>query len=367
MKWDAPAVGGRIKLDNLGQGGGEVAGVVTSLAVVSQVWRSGRIESMHLGAAAVADGNGAVLARAGDPSLATYLRSAAKPVQLATMLRLGLERHVSLSPQELAVCAASHGGEAGHMQLVSNLLRRAGLGEEYLRCGAAMPLDPEAARELLESARSATALHNNCSGKHAAMLLTCRANGWPLDTYPDHNHPLQRAVTASVKEFAGVAPAVGVDGCGVPTFFLPLYAAARMVAALMEHAEGGGEARRVVEAMTANPWYTSGSRRFPYALMRAVPELLAKEGAEGFFVVGIPRQRSPWGRPVALSLKVLDGGGEAARGREPGVLAALTSLGVVTERERESLHEWVNPITFNVPGDAVGEVKGTLRLESTGG
>lgn len=351
-----------MKLDKRDHAQG-VAGGVADLAVVSQVWRSGRIESVHLGAAAVADGAGVVLARAGDPALATYLRSAAKPVQLATMLRLGLERQVSLAPQELAVCAASHGGEAGHVQLVKNLLWRAGLGEEWLRCGAVMPLDPEAARRLLESKRSATALHNNCSGKHAAMLLACRANGWPLDTYTHHNHQLQEAITASVREFAGVEPDLGVDGCGVPTFFLPLHAAARMVAALTEQAEGGGEAHRVIHAMTSNPWYTSGSRRFPYALMRAVPELLAKEGAEGFFVVGIPRQRSPWGRPVGLAVKVLDGGGEAARGREPGVLAALTSLGVVTERERESLREWANPIIFNGPGDAVGEVKGTLRLE----
>ncbi len=333
------------------------------LAVVSEAWRSGRVESVHLGAAAVADRDGVLLARAGDPALATYLRSAAKPIQLEVMLRLGLEGQVSWQPEELAVCAASHGGEAGHVELVQRVLARAGLGEGELRCGEAMPLDIEAARELLRTGRAITALHNNCSGKHAAMLLTCRANSWPLGTYAHRDHPLQEAIIASVQELAGVAPGVGVDGCGVPTFFLPLHAAARMIAALMERAESGGAARRVVEAMTGNPWYTSGSRRFPFALMRAVPHLLAKEGAEGFFVVGIPRNRSPWSRPVALAVKVLDGGGEEARGREPGVLAALRSLDVLTGQECASLREWANPVRFNSPGDAVGEVRGTLRLE----
>ncbi len=336
------------------------------LAVVSEVWRSGRIESVHLGAAAVTDGEGTLLACAGDPALATYLRSAAKPVQLEAMLRLGLERHVHLEPHELAVCAASHGGEARHVEVVQRLLARAGLGEGELRCGAAMPLDPEAAQAVLRSGRAFTPLHNNCSGKHAAMLLTCRANDWPLHTYTRPDHPLQEAIVVAVEELAGVAPGVGVDGCGVPTFFLPLHAAARMIAKLMERAESAGEARRVLEAMTRNPWYTSGSRRLPYALMRAVPQLLAKEGAEGFFVVGIPRARSPWGRPVALALKVLDGGGEAVRGREPGVMSALKSLQLLTKSECQQLREWLDPVAFNSPGDAVGEVRGTLRLEPIG-
>jgi len=343
-------------------------GAITAdrLAVVSQVWRSGRIESVHLGAAAVVDAAGVLLARAGDPTLATYLRSAAKPVQLEAMLHLGLERLGPLEGCELAICAASHGGEAGHVELVQKLLARAGLEVRELRCGAAMPLDTDAAEAVLRSGRAFTPLHNNCSGKHAAMLLTCRANGWPLPTYTRPDHPLQEAIILAVQELAGVAPGVGVDGCGVPTFFLSLHAAARMIAGLMERAEGGGQARRVVEAMTGHPWYTSGSHRLPYALMRAVPQLLAKEGAEGFFVVGIPRARSPWGRAVALAMKVLDGGGEAVRGREPGVVAALKSLGVLTGREWEELREWFAPATFNAPGDAVGEVRGTLWLEPVG-
>jgi L-asparaginase II len=340
--------------------------VAAKLAVISQVWRSGRIESVHLGAAAVADASGRLLARAGDPSLSTYLRSAAKPVQLAAMLKAGLERVLPLTGAELALCAASHGGEPGHVELVSRLLSRGGLGEHDLSCGAAWPLDGEAARQLHRSGRQATALHNNCSGKHAAMLLTCRANDWPLASYTAPEHPLQQMITAEVAALAGSAPGVGVDGCGVPTFYLPLYAAARMTAALMERAESEELAHRVIAAMTAHPWFTSGSQRLPYQLMQAVPQLLAKEGAEGFFVVGIPRQRSPWGRAVALAMKVLDGAGEEARGREPGVLAALVSLDVLSKGERELLHARANPPIHNSPGEVVGEVRGVLRLEPAG-
>lgn len=336
------------------------------LAVVSEVWRSGRVESVHLGAAAAVDARGTLLARAGDPALSSYLRSAAKPVQLAVMLSLGLERLVRLDPPEVALCAASHGGEPGHVELVQSLLDRGGLNGSEVRCGAAMPLDADAAKELVRSGKQVTALHNNCSGKHAAMLLTCLANGWPLATYAHRDHPLQQAITASVEELAGTAPGVGVDGCGVPTFFLSLHAAARMIAVLMERAENEGAVRRVVQAMTANPWYTSGSQRLPYILMKAVPQLLAKEGAEGYFVVGIPRERSRWARPVGLAVKVLDGGGEAARGREPGVLGALRSLEVLTGHECGLLHKWAHPVTYNSPGDPVGEVKGVFKLELVG-
>lgn len=336
---------------------------IPGLVVVSEVWRSGRVESLHLGAAAVVDAAGEMLACAGDPFLASYLRSAAKPVQLVVMLELGLERAGALAPHELAVCAASHGGEKGHVEAVRQLLERIGLSATHLLCGAAPPLDGEAAREVVREGGAFTALHNNCSGKHAAMLATCRANGWPLATYRESDHPLQQAIAEGVAVRAGGAPGVGVDGCGVPTFFLALAAAARMTAALLAEAERREAAARVVNAMTTYPWYTSASHRLPYHLMRAAPGLLAKEGAEGFFVVGIPRLRSRWGRPVGLAMKVIDGAGEEARGREPAVVSALASLGVLGSGELESLAAFARMPNVNSPGDVVGEVRGVLKLD----
>ena len=340
---------------------GDTAGTA-GLTPVVEVVRSGRLESVHLGAAVAADGGGRVLASAGDPSLAAYLRSAAKPVQLLTMLRSGLERSATLTDPELAVCAASHGGEPGHVEVVKGLLDRNGLTPDHLRCGTLAPLDPEARDALARHGREPGVLHNNCSGKHAAMVLTSRANGWPLETYLAEDHPLQQRIAGTVGALSGEPVAAGVDGCGVPTFYMTLTAAARMTASVMALAGEEGAARRVVAAMTGAPWYTSATRRLAYHLMRELPGVLAKEGAEGFFVIGLPAVRSPWGEPAAVAVKAVDGGGEDARGRDAGVVSALLSLDVASAGERRRLEALrVRPL-LNAAGRAVGEIRGVLRF-----
>lgn len=337
--------------------------MVAQLAALTEVWRSGRVESRHLGAAAVVDADGRLLAWAGPPDLATYLRSAAKPFQLLTMLGHGLERALTLGGEELAVCAASHGGEPEHVAVVRGLLARAGLDEDLLQCGGHWPLEDPARDALLRDGLAVPLpVHNNCSGKHTAMLITSAANGWPLATYLAPDHPLQVHVEATLAEMAAERPGVGVDGCGVPTYFLSLAGTARAVAALMARAADSGAERRVVEAMTSHPWFTSGTHRLAFLLMRACPGLLAKEGAEGFFEVGIPADRSPWGTPVGLTLKVQDGAGEYARGREPAVASVLLSLGVVREAERPAVETLAAPPLRNVAGRVIGEIRGVLEL-----
>lgn len=337
--------------------------MAAQLAELTQVWRSGRVESRHLGAAVVVGADGRRLASAGPSELATYLRSAAKPFQLLTMLEAGVERAETLHDQELAVCAASHGGEPEHVATVRGLLARAGLGEELLQCGGHWPLEDPARDALLrEGCTAPLPVHNNCSGKHTAMLITSVANGWPLATYLEPDHPLQVRVEGVVAAMAAERPGIGVDGCGVPTYFLSLAGTARAVAALMAQAGGEGLARRVVQAMTGHPWFTSGTHRLAYNLMRVCPGLLAKEGAEGFFEVGIPADRSPWGVPVGFVIKVLDGAGEYARGREPAVASALLSLGVVRDAERPAVEALATPPLRNVAGRVVGELRGVLRL-----
>lgn len=335
----------------------------TPLALLTEVVRSSRVESRHLGAAVIADPQGRVLASVGDPKLATYLRSAAKPFQLLAMIEMGLEGAMSLDGQELAVCAASHGGEEGHVLTVRRLLSRSGLDEALLQCGGHWPLEDPARDALLRGGlHQPLPVHNNCSGKHTAMLLTCVANGWPLETYLEADHPLQARISSRMTELAGELGGIGVDGCGVPTFYHSLVGTARAVATLMVEASCGGAAGRVVEAMTSHPWYTSGTHRLGYLLMKACPGLLAKEGAEGFFAVGIPSERSPWGVPVGLALKVLDGAGEAARGREPAVASALLSLGVVRGDERDAVEALAAPSLCNVAGRVIGEIRGVLRF-----
>lgn len=295
--------------------------------------------------------------------MSTYLRSAAKPFQLLAMLEMGLGNSLSLDAHELAVCAASHGGEGGHVLTVRRLLTRSGLGEAMLQCGGHWPLEDAARDELLRAGlREPLPIHNNCSGKHTAMLLTCVANGWPLEAYLEPDHPLQKRIESRMADLAGEAPGVGVDGCGVPTFYHSLAGTARAVAVLMAEATRGGAAGSVVAAMTSHPWYTSGTHRLGYLLMKACPGLLAKEGAEGFFVVGIPSDRSPWGVPVGLALKVADGAGECARGREPAVASALLSLGVARHDEQGAVEALAAPPLCNVAGRVIGEIRGVLRF-----
>lgn len=310
----------------------------------------------------VADAEGRVLRAAGESMLCSYLRSAAKPFQLLSMLENGLERRTSLTREELAVCAASHGGEPGHVECVRGLLQRVGLHEDMLRCGAHAPLEATASEALLRAGEAPLPVHNNCSGKHTAMLLTTAANGWDLETYLEPTHPLQLRILATLEQLADVTPEVGVDGCGVPTFFLSLRHAAMAVSRLMELAAVGGPAFRVVNAMTRHPWFTSGSHRLAYQLMRAAPGLLAKEGAEGFFEVGIPAERSPWGRAVALAMKVADGAGADARGREPAVASALLSLGVLAGSEVAAMEALASPPLVNAAGTVVGVTRGVLTL-----
>lgn len=331
---------------------------------VSEVWRSGRVESIHRGCAAVAEPGGRILALAGDPGMRSYLRSAAKPVQLLVMLEEGLDQVEGLDHRSLAVMAASHGGEPNHIALVEGLLARAGLAPADLQCGASPPLEEEAATELLRGGHTPRPIHNNCSGKHAAMLWTCRVRGWPTSTYLEPTHPLQVAITTRIAALAGEEPGIGVDGCSVPTFFVSVAGAARMTARLMELASVPGPAARVVSAMTAEPWYTSATSRFPFLLMAAAPALLAKEGAEGFFIVGIPAHRSPWGCAAGFALKVVDGAGERARGREPGIVHALQAAGVLSAREAARLEGVLKTRLVNAAGRVVGEIRGTLALEA---
>jgi L-asparaginase II len=204
--------------------------------------------------------NGSVAFSVGDVTDPIFPRSSNKPMQAAGMLHAGLD----IKDELLALAAASHSGEDFHVEGVRSILDWAGLTEEDLQC----PPDP-------------TRIRMNCSGKHAAMLATCVANGWPTQTYRDPDHPLQRRIKNTVEKLAGEqVTTTGVDGCGAPLFALSLIGLARAFHTLVL-AEPVSPERRVVDAMRAHPEWTSGTQRDENRLMRAVPGLLDKGGAEG--------------------------------------------------------------------------------------
>jgi L-asparaginase II len=283
--------------------------------VLAEVVRSGLVESRHRGVVVMVRPDGTVAGRAGAVDVPMYPRSSNKPMQAATMLRCGL----GLDGKLLALAAASHSGEDFHVAGVREILAGAGLGEDALRCPPALPLDMAAQRALLRSGGGPDPVHMNCSGKHAAMLATCVAAGWPTTGYTDPGHPLQAEIRRAIGRLAAEpVAATGVDGCGAPLFAISLTGLARAFSALVQAGPGSPE-RRVADAMRAYPEWMSGSHRGERALMEAVPGLLMKPGAEGVGALALPDGR-------AAAIKIDDGDG-ARRALVPVAVAVLRSMG----------------------------------------
>jgi L-asparaginase II len=262
------------------------------------VQRGDFVECVH-DVHAVAVRGGELIASAGDPSLLTSLRSAAKPVQALPLARA----YPDLGDEELAIAAASHYGTPRHIDAVRKLLAATGGGEEELDCGR-------------QPGRPQEPIYDNCSGKHAGMLAVCRANGWPLAGYRHPEHPLQRLLLAEVAAATGLEPGeikTGIDGCGVVAFALPLERAA-LAFSRLEELDGGA---RIAAAMRAHPVLVGGEGATDTLLMQAQPGVLAKGGAEGLLCAS--------GNGTGLALKVVDGNPRAQR---PALAAFAEGLGV---------------------------------------
>ncbi|WP_053206185.1 asparaginase [Jiangella muralis] len=282
--------------------------------LVAEVVRSGLVESRHHGSVAALAADGSVAFTAGRAEEPMYPRSSNKPAQAAAMVRLGLP----LDGELLALAAASHSGEPIHLDGVRRILALGGLDESALRNTPGFPIDHTTMVDYVRTGGEPSSLAADCSGKHAAMLLTCVVNSWPVEDYLDPAHPLQAAIHDTVGSLAG-APAThtGVDGCGAPLFAMSLTGLARIFRALAL-AQSGTPERRVADAIRAHPEYTSGTTRDEMQLIRGVPGLVAKGGAEAVLAAALDDGR-------AVAVKIDDGG---TRARMPVLVAALRRLGV---------------------------------------
>lgn len=268
--------------------------------VVAHVVRSGFVESVHRGIAAVVGPDGSVVAGLGDPATVVLARSAHKPLQALALLRAG----AVLTPEQVAVACASHNGEPRHLEAVRSTLAGVHLGEDALRNTPDLPLDPDARRAWVAGGRGPAAVAHGCSGKHAAMLAVCVARGWDPATYLAPDHPLQRAIGATIEDTTGEAvTGLAVDGCGAPAHAHPLAGLARAFGRLA--AASSGPERRVADAMRAHPALVAGLGRSVTRLMEDVPGLLAKDGAEGVYAVGLPDGHG-------FAVKIADGADRAA-------------------------------------------------------
>jgi len=306
--------------------------------------------------------DGSLLHAAGDVEAPVYLRSSAKPVQALACVVAGAADRFAMTDAELSLACGSHGGEPFHVATAAGLLARLGLDADALLCGAHWPFHEPSARALARTGEEPTALHNNCSGKHSAMLAACVAMGWPTAAYVDFAHPLQRMNVAHLAAFGGLRPeqvVVGIDGCSAPNFAVPLSAAARAFALWADPdraedvpAPAREGARRIARALAARPEMIGGTQRVDSDLIRETGGgVIAKMGAEGLWCLGVT------GRATGVAIKVEDGTGRAAY--HVG-LAVLRGLGVLSDTHWRALEPYHDPVLRNHRRLAVGRVETTL-------
>jgi L-asparaginase II len=315
--------------------------------ILATVFRGDAIEARVRGHIAVIDASGSVLHSAGSPVVETTLRSCVKPIQALPFLRLAADRLEASGP-EIAVACASHQGQDEHVATVRGLLARAGVPEAALGCGPQIPSDETTARRLLSSGDVPRPIHNNCSGKHTAMLATCSVMGWPLDGYMELGHPCQQAVSGALQEMLGIdlyTAHRGIDGCGLTTYGIPLTAIARGFAV----ASADAAFRRAQDAMAAHPFLVAGTGRFDTALLEAAGvSLTAKIGGAAVWAA-VVRPNGP-----GIAIKLESGGGEAI----PVVaIALLQQLGVLASDLPEGLRPFATLTMRNWAGRDVGEIR----------
>ncbi|MGX7681711.1 asparaginase [Jatrophihabitans sp. DSM 45814] len=278
-----------------------------------EVERSGVVESVHSGHIIALGPDGSTVFAAGNVFQPIFGRSSLKPFQAVGLLRSGLD----LSPEDLALAAASHSGSDRHRALIATSLATGGFTETDLECPPDLPLGEDERRQYLIAGLSETRLAMNCSGKHAGMLRACLANGWVVSGYSSAGHPLQLHLKSVVADLAGEkVAATGVDGCGAPLFAVSLSGIARGFSRIARATDGPD--RQVAEAMRRHPDLVAGNGRTATRLMQGIGGLIAKDGAEGVFAAALPDGG-------AIACKIDDGAGRAA---DRAVVAGLRRLGV---------------------------------------
>jgi L-asparaginase II len=320
------------------------------------VSRGAGIESMHRVAWCVADDGGRVFDGAGTLDVPVFLRSAAKPFIAGAIVASGAARRFGFDSKEIAVMAGSHNGEAFHIDAVRSMLEKIGVSEVALQCGPHLPYDQASAERLLRSGEAIGSIHNNCSGKHAGILALSAMLGAPIESYLDPNNPVQEAILSFCARACGIDLArltLGVDGCGIPVFAVPLPAAATAFArfaTLHNLDDSDAQALQIVrDAMIAYPAYVGGTGEFDTAFMRvAGGKIAAKSGAEGVHgLAAIPAG-------AGAVLKTIDGNGRAVA---PAAIAIARRLRLVNDAVLDELATFAQPQVRNRSGRVVGALE----------
>jgi len=323
--------------------------------ILVEVLRSTLVESRHRGAVAVADADGGAALAIGDVTTPIFPRSAVKALQALPLVETGAADAFGFGDEELALACASHSGEPGHVAGVTGMLAKAGLDAAALRCGAHWPIAQPALVELARTGQP-SALHNNCSGKHAGFLCVACAKGIDHADYWRPQHPVQREVRAVLENLTGAALSddrCAIDGCSVPTWAIPLqnlaYGFAKFATGRGLAPERARAAARLRAACTQRPWHVAGTGRFCTEIMQLFgARVFVKTGAEGVYCGALPEQG------FGIAVKCDDGAGRAAQAIMAALIARFLPLG---DAERVALAHFMHPTLRNWNGFEVGSLR----------
>lgn len=314
--------------------------------VLVDVTRGGIVESFHRGSYAVMDASGALLASGGTIDEMVFPRSAIKAFQCLPLLEEGAIEKLGLVAEEIALACSSHSGEARHVGVAESMLRKSGHSAEDLECGAHWPIAEDAMHEMVKLGQVPSALHNNCSGKHAGMLALAHLLGAPSAGYVEPEHPVQRRIAKTISRLCDCdlsKQACGIDGCSVPTWAIPL---GNLAAGFARFCSSENTlAQHIIHAVRAHPYLVAGRERFDTLLMRKVPRAFVKTGAEGVYGACVPHAG------IGIALKIDDG---ASRASQLAIAAVLAKLDVWTESESEQLKELCDGALLNRRGIEIG-------------
>lgn len=324
--------------------------------VLVEVLRGGLVESSHRGAVAIVDADGAMVLAVGDIAKPVFPRSAVKPLQALPLVECGAAERYAFGDEELALACASHSGEPAHVEVVARMLSHAGLDVSALACGTHWPSSQTAAFALARAGAAPSALHNNCSGKHAGFLCVACAMGVDHLGYWRPEHAVQRQVRAVLEDLTGVAlpdDDRAVDGCSVPTWAISV---ANLARAFAKFGTGHGltpvrakAAARLRAACAQKPWYVAGTGRFCTEIMRLLgPRVLVKTGAEGVFCAALPDLG------YGIAIKCDDGAGRAA---EAIMAASIGRFVRLDDAERAMIASFARPTLRNWNGIEVGSLR----------
>ena len=333
--------------------------------IIAKVFRGETVESVHAGHVCIVDGEGQTVFQLGEPSTVTYFRSACKAFQAIPFITSGAADAFMLTGDEIALAVASHSGEAVHVGIAARMLAKIGLSESDLNCGTHLPFSEAEAHRMLRAGEAASQLHNNCSGKHAAMLAFAKHIGADLATYELPESRVQNRILRCIADFTEIPEnliAIGIDGCAAPNFAIPVSAMAKSFANLINPKRfpeiTQNACSRIVDAMIRFPELIGGSTRLDTMLMQAAPgRIISKVGADGVWLCGaLPCDQYPSG--LGIALKVVDG--DDHRARPVVAVEVLRRLGILSYGDLNELSPM--PIK-NRRNDIVGRVEPQLKLE----